>query len=326
VNDAALGKEVDSALRRLRALLPSRIGPRATAEIIKGLSRAREAGTPLLAQLQAATSTLDAFADRDPITAPWPSAMCRAIATVAPKKLAHFSFLGRRQRVLPDVLVRGVADHAQLLTPSFGDVDDPTFSLGVAWHNVLTYHCALVGGECHNRNSARPVVDLWQACADAGLADDDVPVCLVRGHGIVIARGYEPPREDRPFVARELIAHLWGQGRTSLGVVGDGCFDGVRWLLEEARGPFPLDTAHLPLWLALASLPCDPRADIVDEDDVISGLAAVEDQLEQERLVGTSVHARLGVPPDPAPALTSLRLRVGTTRLRLKPGLLAIDD
>jgi hypothetical protein len=213
------------------------------------------------------------------------------------------------------VLVAGVGDHADALVPAFGDVD---FALGVAWQNVLTYHCALVASECWNRNDPAPVHDLAAAADDARLDDFDVPMALVRGVGLFIVRGHAAPREDSPFRARELHLHRHGTGRDVVGVVGDGSWAGVQDAVRTLK--LPLSTASLPLLLSLMTLPCAPGEQLVDEDGVIGSLAADEDRLEQARFAGSAARTRLGVAsPDTAtPAL--LRLRVGATRLTLRRG------
>jgi hypothetical protein len=305
------------ALRQLQTLLPSRIGPRAAAEVLKNFGRMIESGTPTTAALQAALSTLDAFVQRPPIASPWSTAMSRAVATVAPKKLAHFSFLGRSPWRLPDVVVASVADQADSLMPAFGDVG---FCLGVAWQNVLTFQCALVAGECWNRNAPAPVHDLFAAAADVHLDDVEVPMCLIRGEGLLVARGEAPPREDAPFRPRalHLLLHRHGVGRDVVGVVGDGSWAGVQEALRALK--LPLSTASLPLLLSLLTLPCAPGEVLVDVDSVIPGLAADEDRLEQTRLTGRDARARLGVPAPTSPALPVLRLQVGETRLTLRRG------
>lgn len=312
-----LDERLRETLRRLHTLLPPRIGPRAAAEVLKNFGRMMELGTPTAAALQAALSTLDAFTQRPPIASPWPLSTSRAIATVAPKKLAHFSFIGRTPWTLPDVLVAGVADHADALVPAFGDID---FALGVAWQNVLTYHCALAANECWNRNDPAPVHDLFAAAADARLDDVDVPMGLVRGEGLFVVRGHGPPREDAPFCPRELhlLLHRHGAGRDVVGIVGDGSWAGVQEALRTLK--LPLSTALLPLLLSLVTLPCAPGEVIVDVDGVLDGLAADEDRLEQARLTGTDARARLGVATPTSPSLPLLRLQVGDTRLTLRRG------
>jgi len=316
---ADLDERLRETLRRLQTLLPPRIGPRAAAEVLRNFGRMVEIGTPTAAALQAALSTLDAFADRPPMASPWSVATSRAIATVAPKKLAHFSFIGRTPWRLPDVVVAGVADHAEALVPAFGDLD---FALGVAWQNILTYHCALAAAECWNRNDPAPVHELFAAAADTALDDVDVPMAFVRGQGLFIVRGHAPPREDGPFRPRELYLHLHlhrhGAGRDLVGIVGDGSWAGVQETLRTLR--LPLSTAALPLLLSLVALPCAPGEVIVDVDGVIDGLAADEDRLEQTRFTGRDAHARLGVPTPTAAFLPQLRLQIGATRLTLRQG------
>jgi hypothetical protein len=314
---AELDERLRETLRRLHVLLPPRIGPHAAAEVLKNFGRMMELGTPTAAALQAAQSTLDAFADRPPIASPLSSATSRAIATVAPKKLAHFAFIGRTPWQLPDVVVAGVADHADALMPAFGETD---FALGVAWQNVLTYHCALVATECWNRNDPAPVHDLAAEAADARLDDVDVPMCLVRGEGLFIVRGHAPPREDAPFHPRELhlILRRHGGGRDVVGVVGDGSWAGVQDVLRALK--VPLSTASLPLLLSLVTLPCGPGEQLIDEDGVIGDLAADEDRLEQARFTGSAARTRLGVAGPQPPSLPTLRLRVGGTRLTLRAG------
>ena len=244
--------------------------------------------------------------------------MSRAIATVAPGKLAHFSFFHDGRSRSDDVLVGVVADHAQALLPAFGDVD---FALGVAWQNILTYHCALVGGACWSRNSAGPVSALWAAAADARLADDDVPLALLPARGMLIARGHVPPREDAPFVCREVQVQVWGQGRHSLGPVGDGSFEGVCHLLESLA--LPLEVAWLPLLLRLVGLPLPAGTALVDVDGVIDSLAAEEDRLEQERSAGPNANAaaaRLGLRKVLPPVLGSVRLQAGDTVITIACG------
>lgn len=145
-------------------------------------------------------------------------------------------------------------------------------------------------------------------------------MCLVRGAGLFIARGHAPPREDAPFrpLALHLLLHRHGAGRDVVGVVGDGSWAGVQETLRALR--LPLSTAALPLLLSLLAVPCAPGEAIVDVDGVIPGLAAEEDRLEQERFAGSSARGRLGVRPTPPPPLSTLRLRIGTTRLTLREG------
>jgi len=309
-------REVNEALARLKGVLAPRVGPKGTADIVRNFGHMQEQGVPPAGILQAIATTVDGFSSKDPIASPWSIAMSRAIATVAPKKLAHFSFFRDGRTRFDDVIVGVVADHAQALLPAFGDVD---FALGVAWQNILTYHCALVGGECWNRNSAGPVAALWAAAADARLADDDVPMALLPGRGMLIARGHTPPREDAPFMCREVQVQLWGQGRHSLGPVGDGSFEGVCGLLESLA--LPLDVAWLPLLLRLVSLPLPPGTALVDLDSVMGHLAEEEDRLEQERLAGPSANAaaaRLGL-TKPAPVvLRSVRLQADGTVITIQ--------
>jgi hypothetical protein len=304
-------REVKQALARLKDVLAPRVGPKGTADIVRNFGRMQEQGVPPAGVLQAIATTVDSFSSRDPIVSPWSIAMSRAVATVAPKKLAHFSFFHDGRSQFDDVIVGVVADHARALLPACDDVDT---ALGVAWQNILTYHCALVGGECWNRNSAGPVSALWAAAADARLADDDVPLALLPGRGLLIARGHTPPREDAPFVCREVQVQLWGRGRHSLGLVGDGSFEGVIGLLEALA--LPLEVAWLPLLLRLVALPLPAGTALVDVDGLIGGLAAAEDRQEQERLAGPAAQAaatRLGV-QKPAPVLLrSLRLRADDT-------------
>lgn len=125
-----LDERLREALRQLHALLPARIGPHAAAEVLKNFGRMIESGTPTVAALQAALSTLDAFAQRPPIASPWSPATSRAVATVAPKKLAHFGFVGRSPWTLPDVVVAGVTDHADALVPAFREATSSSASPG----------------------------------------------------------------------------------------------------------------------------------------------------------------------------------------------------
>ena len=311
-------REVSEALARLKGVLAPRVGPKATADIVRNFGRMQEQGVPPPGMLQAIATTVDSFSSKDPIASPWSIAMSRAIATVAPGKLAHFSFFHDGRSRSDDVLVGVVADHAQALLPAFGDVD---FALGVAWQNILTYHCALVGGACWSRNSAGPVSALWAAAADARLADDDVPLALLPGRGMLIARGHVPPREDAPFVCREVQVQVWGQGRHSLGPVGDGSFEGVCHLLESLA--LPLEVAWLPLLLRLVGLPLPAGTALVDVDGVIDSLAAEEDRLEQERSAGPNANAaaaRLGLRKVLPPVLGSVRLQAGDTVITIACG------
>lgn len=308
-----------TAVRELRAVLPSRVGPKAAAEVLRNMARLRELGTPPLTMLQALSTTMDAFAARPAIAAPWSSAMCRAMLTVAPKKLSSFScFSSSRQ--LPAAVVSGCAQHASALLPAFGDLD---FALGVAWQNLLTFHAALVVGACFDRNSTSPIEQLHRACVDAQLADDDVPMAVIPGRGVLIARGHTPPREDEPWMPREVQVQLWGRGRQTVSVVADGSFAGVRALIAALR--LPLDVGHLPALLALVALPCDPRAAIVDVDGQLSTLTRGEAELEAGR--DTEAARRLGVSPTTIAVSSPLRLRVGDVLIALhdNDGLCVVD-
>lgn len=308
-------------MRDLRTLLPTRVGPKAAADVVASFARMKELGTPPLTMLHALSTTLDTFAARPAIAAPWSSAMCRAMLTMAPKKLAGFSTFASSRR-LPEVVVAGCAHHATALLPAFGDLD---FSFGVAWQNLLTFHAALVVGACFNRNSASPIEQLHAACADAQLADDDVPFAVVPRRGLLIARGHVPPREDRPFQPREVQLHLWGRGRQTVAVIGDGSFAGVRALLSALA--LPLDVPHLPALLALVTLPCDPGAAIVDVDGQLSALSRVEGELE-DGSSSSEAARRLGGASTTTTAVPSpLRLRVGETLIALhdNDGVCVVD-
>jgi hypothetical protein len=320
MRDDEVEQSVHTAVRDLRTLLPTRVGPKAAADVVANFARMKELGTPPLAMLQALSTTIDTFAERPAIAAPWSSAMCRAILTMAPKKLASFSTFASSRR-LPDVVVAGCAHHATALLPAFGDLD---FSFGVAWQNLLTFHAALVVGACFNRNNASPIEQLHAACADARLAEDDVPFAVVPRRGLLIARGHVPPREDRPFQPREVQLHMWGRGRQTVAVIGDGSFAGVRALLAALA--LPLDVPHLPALLALVTLPCDPDAAIVDVDGHLSALSRVEDELESG--MSSEAARRLGVASTTTIAVPSpLRLRVGETLIALhdNDGLCVVD-
>ena len=97
-----------------------------------------------------------------------------------------------------------------------------------------------------------------------------------------------------------------------MGVVGDGSFVGVRAAIAELE--LPLDVAHLPALLTLATLPCDPRAAIVDVDGQLSMLVSAEAALE----AGTNAAAaRLGVATTTIDVTSPLRVRVGETLIAL---------
>lgn len=308
MRDEDVEHRIQATIRELRAALPARIGPKAAADVLRNLGRMTELGAPPLTVLQTLQTTLDAFAARPAIAAPWSSAMCRAMVTVAPKKLSSFSLFAGSRR-LPEVVVSGCAQHATALLPAFGDLD---FALGVAWQNLLTFHCALVVGACFDRNLATPIVQLHSACVDARLADDDVPIAVIPGRGLLIARGHVPPREDDAWTPREVHVQLWGRGRMTVSTVGDGSFAGVRAVLAALS--LPLDVAHVPALLALVTLPCDPQAAIVDVDGQLAALAVAEATLE----AGPQAAAqRLGVATAIADVRSPLRLLVGTTRIAL---------
>jgi hypothetical protein len=309
MRDDEVEQKVQAAVRTLKAVLPSRVGPKAAADVLRSMARMKELGTPPLTMLQALSTTIDTFAVRPAIAAPWSSAMCRAMLTVAPKKLSSFSLFAP-SRGLPDVVVAGCAQHASALLPAFGDLD---FALGVAWQNLLTFHAALVVGACFDRNSTSPIEQLYDACVDAHLADDDVPMAVIPRRGVLVARGHVPPRDDVAWTPREVQVHLWGKGRQTVGIAGDGSFLGVRGLIAELG--VPLDVPHLPALLALATLPCDPRTAIIDVDGQMSALAKVEAELEPGV---NAAAARLGIASSTTIAVPSpLRFRVGTTSIAL---------
>ncbi len=313
--DAQLARQLEATLVRLRRALPSRVGPKAAHEMLASLSRSAELGTPTLALLSAATSLEDGVASGPRIAPPWSSAQCRAIATVAPKKLAHGSFLWTRPLQLPDVVVSAVADHADALAPAFGDVD---FALGVAWQNVLTFRCALVVGECFDRNDASPVSDLAAAVADVHarfVGDDVVPMALWRKRGVLLARGAAAVAEDAPFQIRSVQLIEWGQQHEAVDI---GDVDGVVRVVR-AMG-LHLDAAAMPAIVALLALIApDDEAD--DVDGTLQGLSVVESELEAERGRGPrGAHARL------ATSRPTIERRVPRLRLRLGRRLITLRD
>jgi hypothetical protein len=308
--DDALRYQLNAVLRRLHRELPPRMGPLAAEQMLSSLSRAAESGTSVTALLASATQVDKAMLARPRITAPWPGALCRAIATVAPKKLAHGTFLLRRPLQLPDPVVAGVAAHADALVPAFGDVD---FALGVAWQNVLTFHTALVVGECFDRNDASPVFDLADAFADVNANSSSVvPVAVWRGRGVLVACGHQPPREDRHFAVAALQLIEWGKHHDMVDV---GDVAGVVSVLRALK--VRLGVATLPAIVTIAAL-MDPDADVVDVDGVMGGLGAAEADLEATRQRGQTAHARLGQPSRTPPPLQRLRLRVGERLVRIE--------
>lgn len=318
MRDDELEQQVEAAVRELKALLPSRVGPKAAADVLRNMRRMKEQGVPPLTVLQTLSTTIDTFAARPAIAAPWSSAMCRAMLTVAPKKLSSFSLFAS-SRELPDVVMAGCAQHATALLPAFGDLD---FALGVAWQNLLTFHAALVVGACFDRNNTSPIAQLHTACMDARLADDDVPIAVIPRRGVLLARGHVPPREHEAWTPREMQVQLWGRGRHTVGVVGDGSFAGVRALIAELG--LPLDVAHLPALLTLVTLPCDPRAAIVDVDGQVSALVRAEADLEAGM---QDAAARLGVATTPIAVDSRVRVRVGDTLIALhaNDGVCVVD-
>ncbi len=311
--------DVDAVLRRLKLLLTPRAGPTFAASMLRELVNLKERGASASVVLASAVAHVDAWSAREPLAAPFSSPVCRAVADAGALKLSMLaSRLSWQQphRGLSDAEHRAVADHAAALVPTFGDAD---LCIGMGWKNALLFRLSLVVGECWSRNDGTPLTDLAAASADFALDDRSVAVAVVRGAvvrgaGVVVARGHVPPSDTAPFRVRSwaCLRH----GHDPIVVERDGSFVGVRALLTAWA--LPITPATLP-WIVHASCMSAVDDDVVvdDADGVVAAFVGGEDALEQERFQGPAgalVKKKLGL-TSTTPSRERLRLRIGATEV-----------
>ena len=311
--------DVDVILGRLHRLLPSRVGSVSAQLVLRNLISLRERGVAPLEVLHAAHQTLDAFADREALAAPFSSAVCRGIADAAPLKLSLLSSrisFQQPARGMAAVEHEGLATHAAALLPAFGDVDLCT---GMAWKNALLYRLSLVVGEAWSRNDGTPLTDLFGAAADLRLPDDVVPIGLVRGQGVVVARGVLSSTSKEPFLVRSFSFQRFA-GDPIVVDVGGG-FAGVRELL--ALWALPITPATLPWIIGALLMPFGPAAAVVDDDHVIEAFVGGEDLLEQERFQGplaALTRQKLGIAAVHVAGRALVRFRIERTTVTYRAG------
>lgn len=71
MHEGGASERLQEVLRRLEAILPSRVGPKAAAEMLLNFGRMAEPGMPPATALQSLLPALDLFEQRQAIASPW---------------------------------------------------------------------------------------------------------------------------------------------------------------------------------------------------------------------------------------------------------------
>jgi hypothetical protein len=232
---ATTWKPVDDALEALRTSLKRHYEPEILKHVMETATSQRwTAGSPkqALEYLAMLAKTSNAPAS----VAPWPPAVCKAVHEAAPVKLMRLS----NCRALSDEDRRGIAKIGR----EHGS--DADYAIGAAYLNELAYRHCFVWGEVHGRNETKPVFEL----AEAAKGVEGIPVCLVRGKGVLVAQGPTPTADVTEPWHPTGFAFVAGKRTILLHEP-----DGLRAFLKELKPPILPETLPYLVHVLLAPFP-----------------------------------------------------------------------
>lgn len=258
----AAWKQVDEARDSVARALAGRVAPSMIRLILENLDRLRgHPGVTPEAIIQSLEAVRVQYLNLPPTIAPFPLAVCKAIHEAAPWKLGQLHWRVRWNlpaRGLGENEVKAIGAHAEALA---GGPNDARFAAGAAYLNAFTYAHSLVLGEVFNRNNPSPVFDLESAARAQESVLPGVPVCLVRGTGVVWAVGPRPAPDLRERWVPEGFVFVPRRG-PSLRLHE---LDGLREFLRAAKIPVVPESLSVLVHLLLAPFPWESRVKIDPE-------------------------------------------------------------
>lgn len=310
--------DIDEALGRLEAVALPRLGRRATAQVLKGMTSMLEMRHVLLESvLQSIHATLDAYARIPESGTPFPLGVAKAIGDLGCLRLSMLNWRMHGGQPPPplemlDVEARGVAQHADLLLNAYGP-EDAEFAVRVAWKHSHHHRLNLVVGRCTNRNDPSPTTILdeaWRAQGARGIPLAAVPAELP-SPGVIYALG--PPPSENVLERTKHTGFVFEPDHGDPTSLDD--IRGVQRFL--AKNPLPITPQSLAWLVHLLRFACPGK--LIDVDHRLT----VQWEALEEGEQPSAASLLMGIRPPPPETREKVTIKVGDDVLTYVKGELS---